>query len=223
MYSKLASAIYNHLVTGLRGYHQNPTISIEQIEDEIVETRLQIIKEYLAKNLLPREELLTTINCVTVDCQDLERCCSVKSENGTPVAHFEIPQLVHDFGTGSIAYVGSPDRQNPFIVYINSNFKNTLQKYRRRGKDKPYVMIDPAPNADGFCDCYIFNAPYIKKVSVVGLFKDLRQLEELTCCVDSSEISTGLDAEIKDRMIKKLMSYYRAYPTQTKPNTQEYT
>jgi len=43
---KLASAVRNDVVSGLAGYHSSPSMSIEQIEDEIVETRLAIIKEY---------------------------------------------------------------------------------------------------------------------------------------------------------------------------------
>lgn len=33
---KMADAIYNDLVSGLRGYHNNVSISIEQLMEEIV-------------------------------------------------------------------------------------------------------------------------------------------------------------------------------------------
>jgi hypothetical protein len=39
-YSKLASAVYNDIVGGLRGYVSNPTMSMEQLEDDIVDERL---------------------------------------------------------------------------------------------------------------------------------------------------------------------------------------
>ena len=45
MLSKLASAIYNDIVSGLAGITANPTISLEQLEDDIINERLQIIKE----------------------------------------------------------------------------------------------------------------------------------------------------------------------------------
>jgi hypothetical protein len=43
--SKIASAIYNDLQSGLVGFNANPTISLEQIEDECVEKRQAVIKE----------------------------------------------------------------------------------------------------------------------------------------------------------------------------------
>ena len=51
-YGKLASAIYNDVVSGLRGIHSGPTMSLEQLEDDIVDERLQIIKEYSLKGIL---------------------------------------------------------------------------------------------------------------------------------------------------------------------------
>lgn len=42
---KIASAIYNDVVSGLSGYNANPNISMEQLEDEVIETRQAVIKE----------------------------------------------------------------------------------------------------------------------------------------------------------------------------------
>jgi hypothetical protein len=39
------------------------------------------------------------INCVDVDCKSLERCsCGKINEDDTLVAHFEIPQIISDYG-----------------------------------------------------------------------------------------------------------------------------
>ena len=43
--SKIASAIYNDIVSGLAGMNANPTISMEQLEDEVAEERQIVIKE----------------------------------------------------------------------------------------------------------------------------------------------------------------------------------
>jgi hypothetical protein len=43
--SKITSAIYNDVVSGLAGMNANPTISLEQLEDEVVEERQSVIKE----------------------------------------------------------------------------------------------------------------------------------------------------------------------------------
>ena len=43
---QLKSAIYNDLVGGLRGISTNLNISLEQLEDDIIDERLAILKEY---------------------------------------------------------------------------------------------------------------------------------------------------------------------------------
>ena len=50
--SKLASACYNDIVSGLAGYEANMNMSLDQLEDEVVEERLAVIKEYSLKNLI---------------------------------------------------------------------------------------------------------------------------------------------------------------------------
>ena len=62
--NELASAVYNDIIAGLAGYASTPTISIEQLEQEIVEERLKIIKQYALKNLIPKKDLMISINCI---------------------------------------------------------------------------------------------------------------------------------------------------------------
>jgi hypothetical protein len=121
MVTKLAYAIFNDIVAGLVGITSTPTISIEQLEDDVVDERLQIIKEYSLKNLIPKKDLLMAINCVEVDCESLDKCtCLTNLDNctnlsgplTTPQAHFEIPQVINDFGEEAIEYVGAIDKSN---------------------------------------------------------------------------------------------------------------
>lgn len=224
MYTKLASAIINDIYSGLAGLHENIALSIEQLEDEIVNMRLQVIKEYQLKGILPLNDLLLSINCVPVDCKDLERCPVCIKGDKTPNAHFEIPQIINDFGASAIAYIGSVDRQNAFTVYVSPNFTNMYQKYRKRGKNKPYVYIDPTPNEHNMYDCYVFNAPLLKQVSVVAIFKDPRQLEEYSCCgnLDVTENMTFIDNEVKTRLTDLKIKYYRQLHMPAMPNTQQH-
>lgn len=166
--------------------------------------RLSVLKEYQLKGILPLNDLLHAINCIPVDCKDLERCPECAKYDATPQAHFEIPPLVTDFGLDVIAYLGSPDRQNSFTYYYSSNYTNRFHKYRKRGKNKPYVFIDLAPNEHGMLDCYIFNAPLIKTISIVALFKDMRQLCDYSCVgnLDDMDKMTFIDNEVKDRLTK---------------------
>lgn len=220
---KLASAIRNDVVGGLRGYHTNFSMSLEQLMDEIVDERLQILKEYSLKGVLPVKDLYLSINCVPVDCKDLERCrCNGQDDCLTPTAHFEIPQIVNDYGSLSIDYIGSSDRQNPFIYYTSSTAYR-YHKYRKRGKNRPYVWIDTTPNENGMYDCFVFNAPLLGQVSITAIFKDLRQLERYACCVELKDDNmTFINNEIKKRLTEKKLRYYRALAPQNLPNDQQY-
>lgn len=223
--TKLASAIRNDVVSGLRGYHTNMSMSLEQLEDDIVDMRLQILKEYSLKGILPARDLYISINCIQVDCKDLERCrCKNIDECfSTPTAHFEIPQLVNDYGALSIDYLGSADRQLPFIYYTSlSNYRN--HKYRKRGKSKPYVWIDTTPNENGMYDCFVFNAPMLSTVSISAIFKDIRQLENYSCCTELQDDNKSfINQEIKKRLTEQKLRYYRQLAAPIKPNNQEYT
>ena len=46
---KLASQIRNDVVSGLKGYHSNLSMNMDQLQDEIVACRLSILKEYFLK------------------------------------------------------------------------------------------------------------------------------------------------------------------------------
>lgn len=220
---KLADAIYNDVVSGLQGYHHNPSISMEQLEDDVVDERLQVLKEYSLKGTLPIRDLLTAVNCIPVDCKDLERCRCRESIGTTPTAHFEMPQVFSDYGARAIDYIGSIDRQLPFLFYTSSYAWNYYHKFRKRGKDKPFVYVDTTPNENGMYDAYIFNAPMIKQISVVAIFKDPRQLENYACCSDLDDDNFSfLNNEIKRRLTEKKLRYYRQLAMQPAPNDQTY-
>lgn len=223
---KLASAIRNDIIGGLKGYHTNLSMSLDQLKDEIIDERMQILKEYSLKGILPIKDLYVSLNCIQVDCKDLERCGACKGNSSdclTPTAHFEIPQILNDYGTLSIDYIGSSDRQNPFIVYTSS-ISQRSHKYRKRGKNKPYVWIDTTPNENGMYDCFIFNAPLISEVSVTAIFKDLRQLDQFNCCSElNNDNITFIDNEIKKRLTEKKIRYYRYLAPQNLPNDQQYS
>lgn len=224
---KLASQIRNDVVSGLRGYHQNLSMNMEQLQDEIVACRLEILHQYFLKGVFPIKDLLIAINCVNVDCESLERCrCGKFNEDDTLVAHFQIPQVITYYGKQAIEYVGSTDRLNRFqIITSLSELEN--RKYKKRGKNKPYVWIDYAPNENGMLDCFIFNAPFIEQISVVGVFKDPRQLNQYNCCntdeLNGPDINMSfVDQLVKDKLTKEKLYYYRQMAAQRLPNDQQY-
>ena len=221
---KLASAIRNDVVAGLRGYHTNLSMSMEQLCQDIVDERLQILKEYSLKGVLPLRDLYLSINCIQVDCKNIERCrCNTyDSSSEQPIAHFEIPQILNDYGNLSIDYIGSTDRQLPFVFYTSATAFR-YHKYRKRGKNKPYVWIDTTPNENGMYDCFVFNAPLLDRVSISAIFKDLRQLDKFECCTDLQDDNmTFINNEIKKRVTEKKIRYYRALAPNNVPNDQQY-
>ena len=224
---KLASQIINDVVSGLRGYHSNLALNRDQLGDEIVACRLEILHQYFLKGIIPVKDLLIAINCVNVDCESLERCrCREYNEDDTLVAHFQIPQLISYYGKQAIEYIGSTDRRNKFQV-ITSLTELENRQYKKRGKDKPYVWIDTAPNAEGMLDCFIFNAPFLEQVSVVGVFKDPRQLNRYNCCntdeLNGPDVNPSfVDQLVKDKLTKEKIYYYRQMAAQRLPNDQQY-
>lgn len=222
---KLASQIRNDVVSGLKGYHSNLSMNMQQLEDEVVTCRLAILKEYMTRGVLPIKDLVMAINCIDVDCQSLERCTC--GQVGGDVAHFEIPQLISDYGKQAIEYIGSIDRQNKFTI-ITSLSELENKKYRKRGQNKPYVWIDYAPNSNGMLDCFLFNAPFVTQVSIVGIFKDPRQLNRYKCCnvdeLEGPDVNYNfIDKAVKDKLTKEKLYYYRQLQPRSLPNTQEYT
>ena len=224
---KLASQIRNDVTSGLKGYHQNLSMNMEQLQDEIVACRLAILNEYFLKGIFPIKDLLIAINCIDVDCESLERCSCGKTSQGQPIKHFEIPQIVTQYGKQAIDYIGSSDRQNKFTV-ISSLSELKTRQYKRRGLSKPYVWIDYSPNTNGMLDCFLFNAPFVKQVSIAAVFKDPRQLNRYSCCnteeLNGPDVNNSfIDQLIKDKLTKEKLYYYRQAVAPRLPNDQQYT
>lgn len=221
MIEKLASAIYNDIVSGLVGITSNPTLSIEQLEDDVVDERLQIIKEYALKNMIPVKDLVMAINCIDVDCLALDKCPCGQAGNpsASPEQHFQIPQLVNDLMGDAVEYIGATDKSQHYKVYTDTSFQ--YHKFMRRGCDKPYVYIQTTPNENNMYDGWIFNAPFVKKISIIGIFKDPRQLAIFSCCdYDNLDNSSFLSAEIKKRLTEKKIRYYKQLYQGPVPNNQ---
>jgi len=219
MIHKIASAIYNDVVSGLAGVNSNPAISMDQLEDDVVDERLQIIKEYSFKGITPTKDLMIAINCVKLDCLSLDKCpCG--TDFTKPELHFEIPQIINDYGEDGVSYLGAVNKSQNYKIYTDINdFK--YHTYKRRGSEKPYGFIDVTPNKNNMLDGWLFNAPFTKLISVIMIPKDPRQLDEYGCCAgDNVENYTFLTAEIKKRLTEKKLRYYRSFLASPQPNNQ---
>ncbi len=215
--TQIASAIYNDVVSGLRGFSGTPTMSLKQLEDEVIEERQVVIKEWFLKGILTRKDMMLAINCIEVDCKDAARCCNI--ELGEKQMHFEIPQLVNDLDIDAIEFIGSVDRAIQYVVYNDTTYQ--FHKYKKRSKYVPYVYIETTPNENGMYDGWIFNAPFVKYISVIGIFKDPRQLEYYDCCYAHQYLDlNSISNEVKKRLTEKKLRYYRQFLTQVSSNDQ---
>lgn len=218
--SRLASAIYNDVVSGLQGFEATQNISVEQLEDEVIEERISLIQKYAAKGTLSLKDFAYALNCVEIDCASLENCCDDFLNIGGKLPHFEIPPIVNDLGERAILYIGSTDRQIRFKVYTSPQAVK-YHTYKQRGSKKPFVYISTYPNKDGNYDGYVYNAPLLETLRVEAIFKDPRDLQEFNCCVEmEDENYTSLDTEIKNNLIKKKLVYYRQMQQVPMPNDQ---
>ena len=213
--NQIASAIINDLFSGnLVSLSNRSMVSIEQLMDEVVETRNAVIKDWYLKNMLNLGDMMVAINCVEVDCKDQNKCACMSSlANAKMAKHFEIPQLMPGLGPDALVFVGSTDRSNAFKVYYNLEaikYQQHYQKYRKRPNPKPFVYVEKTPNENGMYDCWIFDAPFVQYIAVIGIFKDPRQLEKYNCCDDIEYLEMGaISNEIKNRILQKKIQLYR--------------
>lgn len=221
--NQISSAIINDLFSGnLVTQSNRAMISEDQIADEVVETRNAVIKEWYLKNALNVDDMMVAINCIEVDCKDQNKCsCISNLANAKMAKHFEIPQLMQGIGNDALAYVGSTDRSNAFKVYYNleaTKYQKYYRKYRKRPDTKPFVYIEKTPNENGKYDGWIFDAPLVKYIAVIGIFKDPRDLEQYNCCQDIDYLEMGaISNEVKNRIIQKKLQLYRTAAPATPP------
>lgn len=210
--SKITSAIINDLYGGTAGLTANPSISYEQIEDEVVEKRIAVIKELYHKGLISKGDLAVSINCIPVECKDIAECnnCAGDYVSGNKLEKwFEIPLLVDSLGTDSVIYLGSLDQATPYDVFFSLDNARSHQ-YRRRGANRPYIYINRTPNKNNMHDCWVYNAPFIKMISITGVFKDLRQLSQYNCCINTDYLDFGtISDEVKNRVKRDKTVFYR--------------
>lgn len=216
---KLASAIHNNVMSGLHGATINVPFTLEQVEDGIINERMQIIKEYALKNLIPENDLAYSIRCIKVDCESLDRCPCSPIER-TKLKHIEIPQVFTEFSNSGILFVGSTDGYIDYKVYTTNAYKH--HKSKRRGSNKPYVWFDLTPNKNNMIDGFIFNMDGpLKEVLVKIVPKDIRQLDNFTCCSgESPDNISFINNEIERRLTEKYIRWYRQLASPQSPNDQ---
>lgn len=216
---QISSAILNHIYSGTAGLNANIKISEEQLADEVVAEKNTLLRQYLLQGILNLEELYLAINCVEVDCAYMSKCCDLPV--GAKALHFEIPPIIYLNGVSTIKFIGSVDRKVKYAVYTDDSYK--YHQYKKRGGNKPYVYVDTAINSNGYMDCYLFNVPNVKYVSVIALFQDPRKLLDWDCCSENPEtyLDLGILSEtIINNLTQRYLYYYRQAAMPILPNNQ---
>lgn len=164
-----AASIINNVLSGLRGITNDCPISQEQVEEEAVLERNQIIKEYLSKQIIQPSAVAQTLDSVKTDDMSL----STTLNTDQLLKHVEIPKLFMDLQRSTMLYIGSSDKYDPYMVYFDESF--SYHKYRIRGSKMPYVYINPTPNANDAIDVFIFNDEP-EYISIKAVFQDPREV-----------------------------------------------
>lgn len=214
---QITSAVFNNVVSGLKGATANFPFSYEQVEDSIINERINVVKEFAIKGLLPFRDVSDRIGCIKLDCKSIDRCCNsgVSEDN---IKHFEIPQLLIDHNLQSNMYAGPADGSESYRIFTNYSWR--MNKHKVSKKQRPFVWIDPVVNKNNMYDGFVFNNKYLSEITIVGVLKDPRDLAEFSCCTGESNNPTILDTEIEKRVTEKFLRYYRATAAPLTPNDQ---
>ena len=221
---QLSSVIYNNVVSGIEGNHVDRKFSQAQIEDDIVNERLTIIKEYALKGILPANDLMIKINCVTLDDEPINRVGEFEEFDGYYVKHFQIPQVAFVYDKESIGYIGNINGKDSFPIYVDRHawFNHRFKRFVRQ---RPHVFVDFATNTNNMYDGWIVSKTALPEdmlIAVIAIWKDPRDLINFQCC-SNEEINnwTFISTEIIKRLTEKYLRYYRMFyqpPTPTLVN-----
>lgn len=214
---KATSMAYNNIMSGLHAMDINAPVTMKEVEDKIIQTRLDIIYEYHMKGLLPKGSLITSLDNITVGCSSMS--CDV---NDTTTKHIELPPIAVDLGTIAIDYLGSTDKLFKFTVYTTFN-GSYRDKYRKTKNKRPYAIIDTTINSNGMHDVYIFNAPFLQQVSARIIIADPRKAEEYTCCGENDKTYESMEVltdKIVEKAVNSYLTFYRKLTMQKTPNDQ---
>lgn len=214
------SAVYNLVMDGLKGASINSSLLIGQVEDEYINERLKVIEEINMIGKLNYKDLYLPLRGLKASCSNIERVCNDTSAKEN-IKKIEIPQIISSIGSRSINYFGAKDMTLNFRVYMDVNDLMS-NKYKRSKNNNPYVWIDITPNENNMNDAFIFNAPYIVDASVIGAFKDVRQVESLGCCATSELHNiSSIDSEVIKRLAAKYIEAHRKLSMVSRPNDQK--
>jgi len=208
----MVSAIRSNVGTGLKEVG-NYVYSVEQIKDEISNTRSLIIMQDSEKGILNRDYFAQKITNLD------ELAAGIFPEEGliesnSPVLVTRIPKLAMTKDNSSVLYLGPKDMSLNLKTYYSYNSVR-MHKYNRTLRDRPYAFIDNVHNDDGNIPVYIANTgpSSFRFITVRAIVDDpVKLMQDIGYYVDSEEFPAPLavQALIVDQLSQKYIAYYKS-------------
>ena len=218
---EMASAIRSNVGAGLKEVG-NFTYSIDQIKDDISNTRSAIILEGSVTDTLNHQYFAQNRENLKLDPAVFPLEGAIESNSPSLVA--KIPKVAMTKDNSSILYLGPVDMSLNIKTYFSLNdVKN--HKYTRLLKNRPYSYIDLSQDEDGDIPVYIFNtgpSPF-RYITVRAIFDDpVRILQEDGYYLDNEEFPAPLAVQkmIIQQLVQEYLIYYKQYLRSNESNDQ---
>ena len=219
--TQMASTIRNHVVDGLNGLTAT-SFSMEQLQDEILQTASTSIIKLAAQGVIDLSRLTQRIDGLPINIKDLSTNCDVGSESCAP--HFELPNL-NRVAPDPILYLGSFDANLVFKVYYDRDYR--FHKYRLATSSRPFAWVSTSANRNGLYDVFLFNMGKYNNIKFLSMDVLLDNPYDLLKTqyfeqFASSEFYAPLyvQKEIIDALTQQYVNYHRQLHMQPQPNTQ---
>ncbi len=206
---QMASAIHSNVGTGLKEVG-NYVYSIEQIKDEISNTRSLIIMQDSEKGILNTAffaQKITTLNKLTAGIFPEEGLI----ESNSPVLMTRIPKLAMTKDNSAVLYIGPKDMSLNLKLYYSYNDVK-MHKYNRVIKNRPFAFIDNVHNDEGQIPVYIANTgpATFQYITLRAIIDDpVKLMQNDGYYVDSEEFPAPL--AVQSLIITQLTTNYLKY------------
>lgn len=212
--AKIVSAVKNNLEAGLKTTG-NYNFSLEQLEHLVIAVKNFLYRQAELQGTLDKSSMYQEINCIKLDCENLELCCKVDTKN--PVLHFVLPQYL------DIDIISSVDRQHQFNVY-----KDTMWNYNHHRHPslikRPYVWLR---QYRGEVHGFLFNPPSdnLEYISATLILENPLEINKYNCCelnpeYDRFPIPQEFVNQIINEITNNWASWYYRFNSTNKPNNQ---
>lgn len=216
---EMASAIRNNIGNGLKEV-DDFAYSLQQIKEEIGNVRNQIILEDSKTGVLNPEYFAQRQDNLKLEMVRFPY--GGHSSTYDVVPHVKIPKIAMTTDHSAIIYLGPPDFTLDIKRYYDHSF-NT-HSYSRVIGNRPYAFVDPAHDANGYNDVYIFgltNAA-MREVSIRAIFADPVAILEADGVFGEDE-EFPAPAAVQQLIIKRItedyVRYYKQLNHPYQPNT----